>query len=317
MKYTTTVLIPIILATSIAPARQQTTPPAALQQPEAISLLGAPLFPPGFPDGQKEKLIEQYISAKADYDADPNDPDHVIWLGRRAAYLWRYREAIEIFSKGLEANPNDPRLYRHRGHRYISIREFDKAINDLKKAAELTSGSADEIEPDGQPNALNIPTSSLKSNIWYHLGLAYYLLGDFPRALEAYRECMKYSTNDDMRCATADWLYMTLRRLGRKGEAESVLADISKDMSIIENFSYHKRLLMYKGILPVDSLLNPAGLNDLDLATQGYGVANWYYYNGQEDRARELFGQIVKGSYWAAFGYIAAEAELARNRRKQ
>lgn len=317
MKYASSTLLHIVLAIGLASARQQTPPPAALQQPEAVSLLGAPLFPPGFPEGQRESLIEQYVTAKADYDSNPNDPDHVIWFGRRAAYLWRYREAIDIFSRGIEANPNDPRLYRHRGHRYISIREFDKAIEDLKKAADLTAGSADESEPDGQPNARNIPTSTLKSNIWYHLGLGYYLKGDFPRALDAYRECMKYSTNDDMRCATADWLYMTLRRLGRKDEAENVLADIAQEMNIIENFSYHRRLLMYKGILPVDSLLNPAGLTDLDLATQGYGVANWFYYNGQQDRARELFGQIVQGSYWAAFGYIAAEVELAKNRRKQ
>lgn len=317
MNYISSGLLPIILTTGFVVARQQPVPPAALQQPEAVSLLGTPLFSPGFPEGQRERLMEQYVAAKADYDWDPVDSDHIIWFGRRAAYLWRYREAIEIFSKGIEANPNDPRLYRHRGHRYITIREFDKAIDDLKRAAELTTGLADEVEPDGQPNAKNIPTSTLQSNIWYHLGLAYYLKGDFPRALDAFRECMNYSKNDDMRCATADWLYMTLRRVGREEEARSVLENITEEMDIIENFSYHKRLLMYKGILPVDSLLNPAGLTDLDLATQGYGVANWYYYNGQKDRAQELFGKIIKGSYWAAFGYIGAEVELAKTLRKQ
>jgi len=309
-----------VLAISLCPtisagqARPTTT---ALQRPEAVSLLGRPLFPPELPKGQKEKLLEQYLAAKADYDVDPANPDRIIWFGRRAAYLWRYREAIEIFSKGIEEHPADPRLYRHRGHRYITVREFTKAIEDLRKAAELTSGRPDEIEPDGQPNEKNIPTSTLNSNIWYHLGLAYYLRGEFSRALEAYRECMRFSTNDDMMCATADWLYMTLRRLDRPCEATEILTKIHDKMSIIENFIYHKRLLMYKGVIPVDSLLSPEGLNDLDLATQGYGVANWKYYNGQHERAGELFGQIIEGSYWAAFGYIAAEAELFRTQRKR
>lgn len=291
--------------------------PGTLQRPEATSLLGQPLFPPELPNGQKEKLLEDYLAAKAGYDSDPSNPDHIIWLGRRAAYLWRYREAIEIFTKGIEEHPTEPRLYRHRGHRFITVRNFEKAAEDLRRAAELTAGRPDEIEPDGQPNEKNIPTSTLKSNIWYHLGLAYYLQGNFTAALDAYRECMRYSTNDDMKCATADWLYMTLRRLDRNTEANEVLAVIHEKMNIIENFSYHKRLLMYKGIVPSDSLLNPSGLTDLDLATQGYGVGNWYYYGGQHDRARELFRKVIEGSYWAAFGYIAAEAELGKNGKKQ
>ncbi|MGH7595148.1 MAG: tetratricopeptide repeat protein, partial [bacterium] len=51
---------------------------------------------------------------------------------------------------------------------------------------------------------------------------------------------------------------------------------------------------------------------DLDIATQGYGVGNWYFYNGQAEKAREIFEKVIKGKYWAAFGYIAAEAELRR-----
>lgn len=248
--------------------------------------------------------------AKADYDRDPNNADNIVWLGRRLAYLWRYKDAREVFSKGIAKFPNDARFYRHRGHRYISIREFDKAIEDLKKAAELVRGKPDEIEPDGQPNKFNIPTSTLQSNTWYHLGLAYYLKGDFRNALEAYLECMKVSTNPDMLCATSDWLYMTYHRLGREEEAKKVLSPITRDMKILENTAYHKRLLMYKGELPVDSLLNTNDASDLDIATQGYGVGNWYFYNGQKKKAKEIFKKVVDGTYWAAFGYIAAEVDL-------
>jgi tetratricopeptide (TPR) repeat protein len=257
-------------------------------------------------------LDSNLARAQADYENNPNDPERIIWLGRRLAYLWRYREAIEIYSKGIALHPNDAKLYRHRGHRYITVREFGNAIADLEKAAKLIKDVPDEIEPDGAPNQYNIPASTLHSNIWYHLGLAYYLKGDFKNALRCYLECMKFSTsNDDMLCATSDWLYITYRRLGRDKEAQKVLEPIHEKMEILENFSYHKRLLMYKGLISPDSLLDSRS-SDLDLATQGYGVGNWYFYNGQIEKAREIFQKVVRGKYWAAFGYIAAEADLKR-----
>ena len=92
------------------------------------------------------------------------------------------------------------------------------------------------------PNEKNIPTSTLQSNIWYHLGLAYYLKGDFAKAARAYRECMKVSKNDDMYCATAHWLYMTLRRTNNPEDAAALLKTIRKDMKLIENFEYRSLL---------------------------------------------------------------------------
>jgi hypothetical protein len=50
----------------------------------------------------------------------------------------------------------------------------------------------------------------------------------------------------------------------------------------------------------------------LALATQGYGVGNWYLYNGDEKRAMDIFNKVVEGNYFSAFGFIAAEAELHR-----
>jgi len=280
-------------------------------KPEAQSLFGAPLYPIEIAPAEKAKLDSNLAIAQADYEKNPNDPERIIWLGRRLAYLWRYRESIEVYSKGIAQHPNYAKLYRHRGHRYITVREFDKAIADLEKAAKLIRGIPDEIEPDGAPNKYNIPTGTSHSNIWYHLGLVYYLKGDFKNALRCYRECMKFSKiNDDVLCATSDWLYMAYRRLGKIDAAKKVLEPITENLKILENFSYHKRLLMYKGIISPDSLLDAKNATDLDIATQGYGVGNWYFYNGQVDKAREIFEKVIKGKYWAAFGYIAAEAEL-------
>lgn len=40
-------------------------------------------------------------AAAADYQADPGDEDAIIWYGRRLAYLSRYNDAIEVYSRGL------------------------------------------------------------------------------------------------------------------------------------------------------------------------------------------------------------------------
>lgn len=279
---------------------------------EAISLLGEPLRRPEIPARTRELYEQRLAEARRAYERSPADADSIIWLGRRTAYLGTYREAISIFTDGIAKHPNDARMYRHRGHRYISVREFDAAIADLTRAAALTSGRTDEVEPDGIPNARNIPTSTLQSNIWYHLALAHYLKGDFGRALPAYREAMLVSGNPDMLVATSHWLYMTLRRMGRAAEAETVLAPISRDMDIIENDAYHRLLLLYKGELPPDSLA-PSGADPLNDASVGYGLGNWHLYNGRRDEAMSVFRRVLRGGNWPAFGYIAAEAELARN----
>jgi tetratricopeptide (TPR) repeat protein len=300
-------LCSLILFVSLAAADAR-----AQRQSEAVSLLGKPLYPIELPAETRKQLEANLAQAEAEYAKNPQSEEAIIWLGRRQAYLWRYRDAIDTFSKGLALHPGSYKLYRHRGHRYITVREFDRAVSDFEKAAALIKGVPDEVEPDGAPNKYGKPRSTSHSNIWYHLGLAYYLKGDFTNALRAYQECMKFSKNDDMRVATLDWLYMTYRRLGRHGAAKQLLDQVSEKMEVLENDSYHKRLLMYKGVIKPELLLDTANADDLTIATQGYGVGNWYFVEGNKAKAREIFERVVAGRQWAAFGYIAAEVDLKR-----
>ncbi|MEM7375707.1 MAG: hypothetical protein AAF587_44350, partial [Bacteroidota bacterium] len=120
-------------------------------------------------------------------------------------------------------------------------------------------------------------------------------------------------TNPDLLCATTDWLYMSYRRLGETVKAEKLLEAITPDMEIIENHSYHNRLLMYKGLKQPTDLLdfeNPAEDDRINVVTQGYGVGNWFYSNGDKEQAFEIFRQVLASDYWSAFGYIAAEADV-------
>jgi tetratricopeptide (TPR) repeat protein len=298
-----------LLIATLAIALPQSQTPAG--KPEATSLAGAPLYRPAtLPNQQKlEADLQQALAV-----ADPTSADAMIWIGRRQGYLWRFQDAIATFTKAIERYQNDPRLYRHRGHRYITIRQFASAEADFERAVALIKGRPDEIEPDGAPNPAGKPRSTLHFNIWYHLGLAHYLQGQYDRAYSAYLECMKVSNNDDAVTATSDWMWMTLMRLGRKAEAAKLLERVTPKMEILENQSYHRRLLMYKGLEKPESLLDTAKADDTTIATQGYGVGNYYFVTGNTARAREIFQKVTAGAGWNAFGYIAAEADLQRGK---
>lgn len=280
----------------------------------ARSLFGEPLFPPPLADDVRAGHEARLAEAEAAWRADPDDADAIIWYGRRLAYLGRYPEAIEVFTRGIELHPDDPRMLRHRGHRFVTVRKFDRAIDDFLAAVALIRGTEDVVEPDGLPNALGIPTSTLHFNIWYHLGLAHYLQGDFERALLAWNDCLAVSRHPDSIVATTYWLNNTLRRLGLESEADALLADVSSDADIIESGSYLEVLLLHKGELPPEDLAGATGTEaTLASTTTGYGVAAWHLVNGRRETAFRMFEAIVDDdTQWPAFGYIAAEAELAR-----
>lgn len=95
---------------------------------EATSLAGTPLSIPRLPNAGK--LTSDLEAAQKTLAANPNDPEAVIWVGRRYGYLWRFQDAIATFSRGIERWPDNAKFYRHRGHRYITIRQFAKAEAD-------------------------------------------------------------------------------------------------------------------------------------------------------------------------------------------
>jgi tetratricopeptide (TPR) repeat protein len=248
------------------------------------------------PSGAKfyAQADEKNVVAEAEKKlaADPQNIDLLIALGRAQASVWRYRDAIATYTRGVAIAPKNAMLYRHRGHRYITLRMFDKAVKDLELAAKLNDRDYD---------------------IWYHLGLAYYLTGEFKKAAKAYERCRAVAANDDSLIAVSDWLYMTYRRQEKEYEAAQVLERITLNMKVEENKSYYDRLLMYKGFKRESEVINDK-MTDLEIATISYGVGNWHLCNGDKAKARAMFQKITDGKYWPAFGFIAAETELKRIR---
>ena len=91
------------------------------------SLLGKELVAPQMSAPTLERNQTDLVAAKADFDNDPSLAN-TIWYGRRLAYMFQYAEAFEVFDEGIKRFPQSHELLRHRGHRYISTRQFERAI---------------------------------------------------------------------------------------------------------------------------------------------------------------------------------------------
>ena len=302
-------MLSVLLITVVAVAFQ--TLPKVLEGAEAMSLFGKPLLRPTFSEDERERLQGDLDSAIAEYEKSRSDVDAAVWVGRRLGYLGRYRDAIDWYSRQLESRGPDAKLLRHRGHRYISIREFKRAVADFKQAAELIEGTKDEVEQDGVPNARNQPISSLHSNIWYHLALAHYLRGDFSAALDACDKGLSVSGNADRLVSQTYWKYLVLRRLDRDDEARKALEPINADLDLIENHSYLQLLLVFKDELTAESVMADA-TGAIESPTTAFGLGAYFLLEGDSDRATQFFKTATSGESWPAFGFIAAEAELKR-----
>ena len=242
---------------------------------EAVSLLGHPLFAPAL---EAEVLVKREADRAAAARAAVQQPDSeqaLIWLGRRTAYLGRFQESVAIYTEGLERFQNSARLLRHRGHRWITLREFERAVTDFEAAKAAMAGTADEIEPDGIPNPSGIPTSTLHSNIHYHLALAHYLRGDFAVAAQAHADGAHLNTTPERMVSAGYWHALALLRAGRRSDATTVLAPITADFKVEENGAYHQLCLALQGHSDPEALWAAVRSQDSgnDRPTIGYGVA--------------------------------------------
>lgn len=246
---------------------------------------------------------------------DPGDAEALVWVGRQTAYLGRVREAVEVFGRGAERFPEDARFLRHRGHRWLTLRQLGRATLDLTRARALIAGRPDEVEPDGLPNARGVPVSTLGSNVRYHLGLARYLAGEWAAAEEVLAEEVRLAAgpagNPDRLVAASWWLVLALHRQGRGAEAAPLLAAIGPDLDLIENEGYRRLLLLFATGADAAGIERDAQGATVEAVTLAYGLGAWHLARGRRDAAEAVWRGAVARGPWMAFGRLAAEAGRA------
>jgi Flp pilus assembly protein TadD len=221
--------------------------------------------------------------------AEPRSVPRFIQLGVAQAGARQMREAVQTFTRALAVAPNDPMLYRWRGHRNLSVRNFDGAMADLTRGYGL---------------------DSTNYGILYHLGVLRFVRGDFNAAADAFARAQPRAPDGGELAGATDWLWMSLQRAGRGPEAAAMLA--RHPDSLPASNAYIKRLKLYRGEIGPEALFTPSDTGDVDVATLSFGLGNWYFVKGDTARAREQFRRSVQSGGWPAFGFIASEVELGR-----
>jgi tetratricopeptide (TPR) repeat protein len=223
--------------------------------------------------------------------ADPRNIERIIQLGIAQSGARQFREAIATFTRGLAIEPNDALLLRWRGHRHLSVREFDRAMDDLTRGSRL---------------------DSTIYGIWYHLGIVRFTRGDFAGAVDAFTRAQPRAPDAGELAGATDWLWMSLMRAGRAADAKAMLA--RRPDSLATTNAYAQRLKLYRGAIGPDEVMTPADTADIQVATLSYGVGNWYLLQGDTAKARIWFERSIRSGGWPAFGFIMSEVELQRLR---
>lgn len=221
--------------------------------------------------------------------ADPRNVTLFIQLGVAQSGMRQFREAIQTFSRGLEVAPNDPMLLRWRGHRYLSVRELDRARTDLERGLRL---------------------DSTNYGILYHLGIVRFARGEFAQAAELFARAEPRAPEGGELAGSTDWLWMSLMRAGKAREAQAMLD--RKPDSLHASNAYTRRLQLYRGQIGPDAVLTPADTADVQVATLSFGLGNWYLVKGDTAKAKEWFRRSVASGGWPGFGFIMSEIELRR-----
>jgi tetratricopeptide (TPR) repeat protein len=227
--------------------------------------------------------------AAAALAADPRNVDRFIQLAVAQSGARQFREAIETLTRGLAIAPDHPMLLRWRGHRHLSVREFNRALADLERGLRV---------------------DSTNYGILYHLGIVRFARAEFGPAAEAFRRAQPHAPDAGELAGATDWLWMSLSRAGRTAEARAML-DRRPDSLPVAN-AYSQRLRLYRGEVGPDGVMTPADTADVAIATLSFGIGNWYLVRGDSAQARAWFTRSVRSGGWPGFGFILSEVELRR-----
>jgi len=223
--------------------------------------------------------------------AEPNNIERIIALGIAQSGVRQFREAIQTFTRGLRIDPKNAVLYRWRGHRFLSVRDYDRALADLNQGASIDSSVY---------------------GIWYHLGILRYIRGEYAAAAEAFKRGLPIAPNAGERAGSYDWQWMALMRAGKEDAARALLRSMPDSVPIAAANAYSQRLRLYQGRIGPGDVFTPADTGDVAVATLSYGIGNWYLLRKETKRAKEWFERSVQSGGWPAFGFMASEAELKR-----
>ena len=239
---------------------------------------------------------EEFAAIEAKLAEDPDNAQLWMEKGLALAGAELYRESEECYAHAISLEPFNGILYRHMAHRMLSQWRFEDARAGFTIASRLIPDNWD---------------------VWYHLGLSYYLLREYDLAQAAYKRCLELTDMTDIEAfpAVIDWSWRTARRRGDEAYATELLAMLPADFEVgTDECGYALNCAVYQGRATVDEVLAMCADKDpLNAATNSYAMANYLRETGEEARGVEELGKLMESldaEGWCTFGYLAAMVDL-------
>lgn len=299
----------LLLLSASFPGMAATANNALIQ--EATSFGGQPLYRYDVPAEKRAEVYERIAGLEA---SDAKTEDDYLTLGYLYAEVGSFQAAIDLYSRGLAQFPESFRLLRHRGHRYLNVRELEKAIADLEMALPLVEQHQRQHGVAYQYNLAGEQFGTYEHWIWYHIGLYHYLNGNYAQAAAGYQRCVETATSDIRLIGATDWLWNAYQKAKEPAKAAAALEVVSAAIETAPQHAYVQRVRVYKG------LTDPQSLLDLDKPgdqwsgrdiTLGYGIANWHELKGDERTAQLIYKKILEAAPWSSWAYVVTDKEQA------
>jgi tetratricopeptide (TPR) repeat protein len=190
--------------------------------------------------------------------AVPDKGRHVIQFGRaKAAFENKdYDQAIAIYTKIIELDPENAFAYTKRGYSHYKLGEDQQAINDYNKTIELNPDYAETYALRGlayaflqqQEQAINDCRKALELNpdlaeAYLGLGRAYNFQEQYQQAIDNYNKAIELNPNEDRAYTWRGLVYNTL------GDYQQALADYDRAIELNPTASnYNNRAFIYDNL---------------------------------------------------------------------
>jgi len=193
----------------------------------------------------------------AEIDVDSGRARWLQFKGDVAATQRRFREAVAIYTEGVEADPNYMPLYRQRAHAYRRLGEYTFAEADYSKGI------------------LVIPEHSPYPWLHFHRATVRWILGRRAEAVDDCRKAREFTAGPTFADAR---MYVILRELERTGEADDEMRKAIHEARGLQDGGWLASVLeCLAGVLGPEDLVARAGQDTSNPERE----CEAYYYAGE------------------------------------
>lgn len=248
-----------------------------------------------YQDGKKSFLAGDYEEAAAYFSSaikeNPKRSDYYIDYGMSLIKLGKYEDALKEFDQAyvnkdiIIVNRNNKRVFRGKGIAYYYMLEFDKAIEEFRKALDIRE------------------LSELDVDILYYISSSLMTIGSYEEAIKTYTSLIDL---DKKSAAAYDSRALCYRNLG---DYEKSIADYDQAILVEpSNYSHYfgkYYLLTESGDeAGANEVLTKASELIVKTSADQYNLAKVHFYQKSYETALSELSEGFKNGFTEAYYYI-------------